>query len=488
MGSTDTAAILRGGVAKSDITVSDPAILVHDPLFAKVLVLTDGDTTLAIIAMDVVAIGMICDVRDDFLPKVRARIESELGIPGHHVLVNASHSHPPGRTLCDPDELVERVFDAVRRAALEVVPVQIGAGSGYEDRFAINRTLRMKDGTGWTIRHANPCPPDEAVAGLGPLDPEIGVLRVDRTDGAPLAVVYNYACHPLMGFNDGGITANFPGVASQAIEETLGDGVLALFLQGAGGDVCDVLYKDTGQPSDMRPFGMMLGLSTLKAWNGIETGASALKIITETVELPRRTDIPARLAALEQEQAELLASLRGTSLNFRTFLPLYLKYALNPDFPSDYSYRYLHNEAAGSAKLTALDLDNRGFLDKYLHNIRAMERLAHIQDDLGTLRGHQAFNEASGETTFTAEVMGLRIGDFVLITCPAEVLTQIGLNVKQASPHPHTFMAAFSNGYAHYGPPADEYPMGGYEVTECFLGAGWQELYEQKAAEILSRL
>lgn len=479
---------LRAGVAKCDITISDPSIVVHDPLFAKVLAMTDGTTTIAIIGMDVVAIGMICDVQDDFLPRVRARIESELGIPGTNVLINASHSHPPGRTLCDPDELVERVFDAVKRAASDLTAVQVGAGAGFEDRFAINRTLRMKDGSGWTIRHANPCPADDQVASLGPLDHEIGILRVDRTDGTPLAVVFNYACHPLMGFNNGGITANFPGFAAQAIEETLGDGVMALFLQGAGGDVCDVMYKDPQQPRDMRPFGMMLGLSTLKAWKGIETGEGSLKVITETVELPRRTDVPARLASLEQEQAELLASLRGTSLSFRTFLPLYLKYALNPEFPSDYSYRYLHNESCGSASLKALDADNRGFMDKYLHNIRVMERLAHIQDDIGTLKGHKAFNDQSGEETFTAEVMGMRIGDFVLITCPAEVLTQVGLNVKQASPHPRTFMAAFSNGYAHYGPPASDYHMGGYEVTECFLGAGWQEIYEQKAAEILARL
>lgn len=479
---------LRAGVAVSDITTSTPQTPIHDPLYAKALVLADAETTLAIIAMDVVAIGLICDVQDDFLPKVRARIEAELGIPGKHVLVNASHSHPPGKVLCEPDELIDRVFETVRRAQATLVPVTVGAGRGHEDSFAINRTLRLKNGTGWTIRHANPCPPDETVAGLGPLDTEIGILRVDRTDGTPLAVVYNYACHPLMGVNNGGITANYPGIASGAIEQTLGHGAMALFLQGAGGDVCDYLYKDMNQPRDMRPFGLALGLSTLQGWAEIATGAGQLKVISETVELPRRTDIPTRLASLEQEQAELLASLRGCSLNFRSFLQLYLKYALNADFPADYSYRYLHSEAHDSAPLADLDTDNRGMIDKYLHNLRAMERLAHIQDDIGTLKGHQAFNDASGESTFTAEVQGLRIGNFVLVTCPAEVLTQVGLNVKGASPHPHTFMAAFSNGYAHYGPPAEEYPRGGYEVTECFLGAGWQALYEAKAAEVLARL
>ncbi len=479
---------LLAGHAKADITTADPARVVHDPLLAKALVLSDGDTTLAIVAMDVVAIGLIADVQDDFLPRVRARIEAELGIPASHVLVNASHTHPPGKVLCEPEELIERVFDAVRRAQADMVPVTVGVGRGHEDRFAVNRTMLMKDGTGWTIRHANPCPPDEAVTGLRPIDPEIGIVRLDRTDGRPFAVLFNYACHPLFGFNGGLITANFPGFAAEVIEENLGDGAMALFLQGAGGDVCDVAYKDVHRPRDVRAFGMMLGLSTLAGWAQIEPGAGTLKVITETVELPRRTDIPTRIACLEQEQGELLASLRGMSLNFRTFLPLYLKHALNPDFPADYAYRYMQEESIGRNDLRMMDADNAGNLSKYLHNIRAMERLAHIQDDIATLKGHHAFNEQSGESTFTAEVMGVRIGEAVFITCPAEVLTEVGLNVKRNSPHPHTFMSAFSNGYAHYGPPAGDYLLGGYEVTECFLGAGWQAVYEQKAAEVLGRL
>ncbi|MBU0608392.1 MAG: hypothetical protein KKI08_10940, partial [Armatimonadetes bacterium] len=104
---------LVAGHAKADITTADPARVVHDPLLAKALVLSDGATTLAIVAMDVVAIGLIADVEDDFLPRVRARIEAELGIPASHVLVNASHTHPPGKVLCEPEELIERVFDAV---------------------------------------------------------------------------------------------------------------------------------------------------------------------------------------------------------------------------------------------------------------------------------------------------------------------------------------------------------------------------------------
>lgn len=480
---------LRAGIARSDITTSAPNVVVHDPLYATALVVTDGATTAVIIGMDVVAIGGISEVSDDFLPALRGRIEGELGIPGSHVLVNASHTHPPCQLLCRPEEQVARTFDAVRRARQGMVEVNVGVGVGAENRFTINRTLRLRNGKHWTIRHANPCPPDDEVAELGPLDPEIGIMRFDRLDGQPLAVVFNFACHPLIGIAGGQVTANYPGFAARVIEDCLGHGALALFLQGAGGDVTEVLYKDVNRPRNAEPLGAMLGLSTLKALQGIQTGPATLQVVSRTVQFPRRTDIPDRVATLQQEQTELLASLRFTSLNFRTFLPLYLKYALNPEFPADYSYRYLQDHAIGTDELPALDAENQHNLEKYLRNIRAMERLAEIQDDIGTLKHHQSLNTASGESTIAAEVQGIRIGECVLITSPAEVLTQVGLNIKHAaSPHEYTFVAAFSNGYVHYGPPAADYDKGGYEVTECLLGAEWQQLYEQTAAEVLSLL
>jgi hypothetical protein len=404
------------------------------------------------------------------------------------VLVNASHTHPPGRMLCDDDQQVERTLDAVRQACKGLTPVKVGVAKGREDRIMLNRTLRLRNGQHWTIRHANPCPPDEEVERLGPVDPEIGVLRFDRLDGRPLAVVYNFACHPLLGVPGGAITANFPGFASALIEETLGEGALALFLQGAGGDVTEVLYKDVTRPRDAEPVGTLLGLSTLRALRTVQTQDADLKVVTEHVQLPRRTDIPERIRELEQEQAELLASLRFTSLSFRTFLPLYIRHMISPLYPADYSYRYLHGEAIGSQELRALDAENRANLEKYLRNIYAMERLARIQDRIATFRRHQAINRDAGQATVTIEVQGIRIGECALITCPAEVCTQVGLNIKRASPFPYTFVVAFSNGYVHYGPAAEDYPRGGYEVTECFLAPEWQEVFEGTARDVLSRL
>ncbi|MCA9411555.1 MAG: hypothetical protein KC944_10135, partial [Candidatus Omnitrophica bacterium] len=256
---------LFAGVAKSDISAEEESIRVNDPIYSKVIVFDDGETQLAIVAMDVTAIGGIGEVGDDFLPKLRERIEVELGIPGENVLVNASHNHPPIRFVCDRYDQVSRTFDAVKRAYENRIPVKVGAGSGFEDRISMNRTLQLKDGKAWTIRHTNPCPPDEEVESVGTMDPEIGVLRVDRMDGTPLAVVHNFACHPYITVPMGGVTADFPGFSCQTIEENLEGDAMALFLQGAGGDITSILYKDVNRPRDSEPLGRMLGLSTLKA-------------------------------------------------------------------------------------------------------------------------------------------------------------------------------------------------------------------------------
>jgi hypothetical protein len=64
----------------------------------------------------------------------------------------------------------------------------------------------------------------------------------------------------------------------------------------------------------------------------------------------------------------------------------------------------------------------------------------------------------------------------------------VGLDLKEFSPHEHTLVTPFSNGYIHYGAPADDYALGGYEVTECLLAPEWHEMYMDTAKDVLQRL
>ena len=228
-----------------------------------------------------------------------------------------------------------------------------------------------------------------------------------------MAVVYNFACHPLFGDAKGSITANYPGVASKVIEERL-NGATALFVQGAAGDLMD--------------------------------------------------------------------------FNFKTFLPLYIQYKMDTNHPLDHSYRYLRERYLGQENFPRMDDINRTNIAKYLANIAAMEKLARIQDQISTLKKHKQLNDDSGEKTIKAEIQGIRVGDCAILASPLELLAQIGLNLKKASPFKHTLVAGYSNGYMHYGPPASYYEAGGYEVTQSLLAPEWQKIFESKSKEIAERL
>src|SRR5690606_33995658 len=127
-----------------------------------------------------------------------------------------------------------------------------------------------------------------------------------------------------------------------------------------------------------------------------------------------RKDIPERIKSKLQEQAELLATLRTTSLNFKTFLPMYIKYALNPEYPADYSYRYLQEEIIGSNELLTMDVHNRGNLTTYLNNINTTETLIRINEDLETSHVHQEFIQKNGCPSVPAKVLGIKIGNCVI--------------------------------------------------------------------------
>ena len=134
--------------------------------------------------------------------------------------------------------------------------------------------------------------------------------------------------------------------------------------------------------------------------------------------------------------------------------------------------------------------ENHRNLNNYIRNIRTMEELTRVQINLNLLRMHQADNAAAEKRSLDVELLGLRIGDFVLLTFPGELTVQIGLNIKKTSPHDLTFVAGYTNGYIYYAPTADQLRNVGraQEDSDCILAPPWQAIFEKKAVEILGKL
>lgn len=486
---------IQAGVARIDITGSadeqldDPlyaaidASRAADRLYVRALVVRDTVTTVCLITVDAVAIAEIGSIGNDYLQRVRQELAGD-GIAPESVAINASHCHG---VVCR--DIVERTVQAARQALADMQPVIVGVGTGHEDRIQENRRLRRRDGSEADVRRAYSLPPDDDITEVGPIDPDIGILRLDRISGGTLALVYHFACHPIMGVPDGGNTADLSGFANRTIEQEMD--CVAFFLQGCAADINPVGYRDVATPADAEPLGYKLGLSTLAAAHNIEAGeeGGSLALIHETIDIPR-ADLTETIAALEQEQSALVESLRPTSLNLKTFIQLTVQQGLDSDYPSADSHRYLHEQSMGRQELRKLDADNRAQLEIYRHNVRAMEELTRLRVNLGLLRMHQArYDEARGAPV-PAEVIGVRVGDFAWVTFAGELPVQLGLRLKQTSPHTVTCVSGVTNGYLYYTPTTEQLRNRGHaqEDTDCFVEEAWEQLFADTARQILNRL
>ncbi len=473
---------LLAGVARVEITdrASGP---VNDPSFVKVLVLKQAATTAVLITVDAVAIGEIGPIPSDYLAKVRKQLQTELGIVPASVIVNASHCH--SRPRLDADALT---IQAAKEAWKNLVPVTVGLAVANEDRISENRRLNLKDGSQADMRRAYALPTDDDIASVGPIDSRVGILRLDRQDGRPFAVVYHFACHPIMNPPYKGNSADFPGFASKAIEEATG--AMAFFVQGCGGDINPVRYKEANRPPDAEPLGNMLGLTVVRALKDAATKDVVLNVRNEVITVPLATDFEKRIKAIEDERGKLVDSLRPTNINFKSFLPLFIQQRVSPDFPSHNAQSYLQERQLGRDAIEKLDTENRQAVEAYLQNIASMEQLTRLNTNLALLKKHLAEKQASGKTTIDVEVCGLRIGEFKLVTFPGEVTVQVGLSIQQAADDPHLFVSGYTNGYIYYTPTAQQRNNIGYAQEDCdsIVAPEWQRVFEQKALDVLKKL
>ncbi|MHB8898954.1 MAG: hypothetical protein ACYC6Y_09430, partial [Thermoguttaceae bacterium] len=220
----------------------------------------------------------------------------------------------------------------------------------------------------------------------------------------------------------------------------------------------------------------------------------AVRVASEVVELPRRTDTQARIDSLLAQQEEVLQFFTGvgcgthgagTPLNFKSFLPLYMKHAVDPEHPAYASYLYAEEEATGQTGLKELDAQNRKRIDNYLDCVDRMEELILIRTNLEIFR--QRLKQAD-TGPLRAEIQAVRVGPFALVTFPGEPFAEVGLRIKDQSPLANTFVVGYSNGSVGYAPTADCYDKEAYEDALSQLAPEWQGIFESKALELLRRV
>ena len=381
-----------------------PSTGVHDELFARVLVLSDGKRPCAIVSLDLV--GLDFPLADE----IRAAIQRETGIT--FALLNCTHTHSTpfavpwsilgfewlqkeGRQW--RSELVEKVASAVGQASAGLREVTLRAGRAPA-RAGTNRRLLTDKGT---VMKPNPD---------GPIAPWVDVLRVDGADGTPAAILFSHAAHPVIVHGASTlISADYPGYAVTAMRERFGGAVLPMFLQGCGANI-------NGDP--LR--------------GGFEAAERAGRALADAAAQAATESKPVAATQIRTSSATI-------HLPFR-------------DFPSTQECQ----DVLSKAEANLAQARAKGTAEK---------NLWYSKDTALCLRDLLRRTQAGERQSLRFEIHALALGnEWCLLAMPHEVFVDYQLWVERASPFRHNMVVAYTNGCESYIPTDKDFALGGYEA------------------------
>ncbi len=264
---------LRAGTAKISITPEGGKKPVHDNVYARSLVLDIDGERLAIVSVD---LGTYTSER------LVATCKERFGIS--HLTLSSSHTHSdPGRSYADFYD--RQIIQAVGAAVNSMFQARISAGHRTFPQLGFNRLVVREDGharESWFGDDHYTSENPERIP-FGPVDPEVGVIKIEDMEGRARAIVMNYACHADVVCQNFAISADFPGAATRKVEEAFGNDLNCLFVQGAAGNIESLIISSrrTG-PDD--PF--QTDYSTIERVGGL--------LAYETIKLASSLRPPAR--------------------------------------------------------------------------------------------------------------------------------------------------------------------------------------------------
>ena len=436
-----------------------PARSVMDPLFAKAIVFQSGDCRVCIVALDVTI------VTGGYAEQIRTGITRQTGMAPDAIIVHATQTHSApsvGYLMLDPDFplettaqteylrgaeraygefAAEAAVQAAVQAARDLQPVRIGVGRGIIGGLAFNRRGVRRDGT---VTMPMPGGYEKRSFGItdlcyleGPIDPEVGVLCVQRMDMQPVALLLHYTCHPVNVFGQRetfyAVSADWPGAWAQGTRGSVGEGVVPLVLNGCCGNINPWDPFDPDFRPDHRRMGRELAaVSERVVYSMAFEESHVLDWRRERITLPYREIPPQR----RQEVDEILRK--------------------HPQPP----------------RAENGEVDPRWF--------RA-----------ASTRSVELCREREPE--FLYEIQVFRIGDVAIVGLPGEPFVEGQLAIKVRSPAPYTFVAHATAHYVGYLPMRAAYARGGHEANAdvtywAKLAPGCLETVVDKAVALLREL
>ena len=391
---------------------------VHDRLYVRALAIERAGGRAVFASLDVLGLSA------EFVSRVRRAITARTGLEPDAVMISSTHTHSapvtvstffnPGASLDQRymGKLASAIEEAVSTAWERRVPARIAVHTTRVSNIGRNR--RTPDGQ--------------------PVDPDVGILRVAPLDGSAGAVLINHACHPtVLGPDNLLMTGDFPAFTINRVEATLGPGGLAMYVNGAQGNI------SMGHSSEL----------------------SAIGVITPGRTFAHAAELGHRLADAVLAALPSMVPVDDLPVGHVAH-PLELPFNVYPP-PSETADALARAEA----------------------DLHALERDGAPQEVIGPAKTRRLYasirNFYAGEAAALAdghlqiEMQGFRVGDALFAAVPGELFVEIALRVKREIAHP-VFIMGITNGYIGYLPTRDAYSSDGYEVVSAKVADASEDL------------
>ena len=394
---------LKAGAAQVDITPPPGIPLtgfiarlgsstgIHDPLFARALAIDTGEQQGLLITCDLLALD------GPFVSAARAAIQEVTGIPENNILIACTHTHSGPATIflrdCGEvdttylDSLRLRLVNAAQEAVSNLREARLGAGRGQVNQGVLNR---RQPGA--------------------PTDPDLDVISFQDQAGKYLAILVNYACHPVcLDHTNRLVSADYPGYLCRALQAQTG--AVVLFTNGADGDINP---ERMGSFAFAEELGWALAAETLRVLDTLAYQDTAvLQVTGETLGFPLQP-LP---TAEELEHKKL-----------------------------EYRQRWVDAQAAGNVFQARWEKAFLGWAEASLAGI--------ARGDL--------------PKSIPAELQAICLGEVVLLGIPGELFSELGKEIKSSTSMRQVTVLGYANNDIGYIPTRQAYDQGGYEIEEAF--------------------
>lgn len=404
-------------------------VKVQRNLYCRILVIADNETTIVIVSCDLLLFGR------KWTDKICKKISHETSIPSSNILICCTHNHNAlfsFEAFLGDDEnydylnkIVEpAIITGVQEAVGNFVNASIAIGSGQFNLYVDNSRFLLKDQTIAWCQYDE----DEIVCPTGPIDPQVGVLHLKNESNQTIAVLMNYSCHAV-GCKQETIDGNYPGLASQYVEEMLGG--VCLFTAGASGNIHPTqlwrIANKHRQQIALRRMGRELGKEIVKVVDNLNTyrADAFVKSVKQEIALPIKT-------IQAHESKDISNTMSRTKF-------------------TEWHRKYIYD----------------GFkLFKRMLDKNSKKKISSI-------------------------LQIISIGDFTLVGIPGEPFVEYGIEVKKRSTRPHTFIVSLANDWIGYLPTETAYKLGGYQTWPIFpsmlAGEGSGRILIEKSIDLIKK-